>query len=70
MQRAVTVAVVGLAIVLVDEEKVEKDKVLGMARWWRRTKNGLRTILCPMRDMLWEVSTSFFVSLKVLLEDH
>ena len=29
MQRAVTVAVVGLAIVLVDDEKVEKDKVLG-----------------------------------------
>ena len=28
MQRAVTVAVVGLAIVLVDDEKVEKDKVL------------------------------------------
>ena len=51
-----------------------------MARWWKRTKNGLRTILCPMGDMLWalfkdqtvqigSVNVIFFVllALKVLL---
>ena len=34
-------------------QSVWEDKVLGMAKWWRRTKNWLWTILCPMGDMLW-----------------
>ena len=64
-------------------QSVWEDKVLGLARWWRRTKNGLWTILCPMGDMLralfkdqivqigsFNIIFCVLLALKVLLEDH